>query len=187
VPSTKSADPYVVEVRTAHTAKLSAAALRSVRALLDEAFDGDFTDEDFEHGLGGVHALVSEGSTLVGHGCVVMRRLWHAGRSLRTGYVEGVAVHSAHRGHRHGHAVMAELERVIAGAYEIGALSTSESAFGFYASRGWQLWNGTASVFSPNGIQRTPDDEGAIYLLPGSVQIPPGGDLACDWRDGDVW
>lgn len=187
MPSTKSADPYVAEVRTAHTAELSAAELRAVRALLDEAFDGNFTEEDFEHGLGGMHALVWDGPKLVGHGSVVMRRLWHAGRTLRAGYVEGVGVHSDDRGRGHARAVMTALERVIVSAYEIGALSSSEVALDFYASRGWQLWTGTASVLSPNGIQRTPDDEDAIYLLPGSAQIPRGGDLACDWRDGDVW
>jgi aminoglycoside 2'-N-acetyltransferase I len=177
----------LADVRTAHTSVLSAAELRAIRALLDEAFDGDFTDEDFEHGLGGMHALVGDGSTLIGHGCVVMRRLWHAGRSLRTGYVEGVAVHSDHRGRGHGHAVMAALETIIEGAYEIGALSSSEAAFDFYASRGWQLWTGTASVISPHGIRGTPGDEGSIYLLPGDTYLQPDGDLACDWRDGDVW
>lgn len=177
----------MAEVRTAHTAELSAAELRAVRALLDEAFEGDFTDEDYEHGLGGMHALVWEGPALVGHGCVVMRRLWHAGRTLRTGYVEGVGVHSEHRGHGHGHAVMTVLEKVIGGAYEIGALSTSEAALNFYAARGWQLWTGTTSVFAPTGIERTPDEDGAIYLLPGSAQLPSDGDLACDWRAGDVW
>jgi len=187
VPSTKSADPDVAEVRTAHTSSLGAADLRAVRALLDEAFEGDFTDQDYEHGLGGMHVLIWDGPTLIAHGSVVMRRLLYAGRTLRTGYVEGVGVHSDHRGRGHANAVMTALEQVIEGAYEIGALSSSEIAIDFYASRGWTLWTGTASVLSPSGIERTPDDEGAIFLLPGTAQLPSGGDLACDWRDGDVW
>ncbi len=174
-------------VRIVHTSRLNAAELAGIRALLDDAFDGNFDDDDFEHGLGGMHAVVREGSTLIAHGSVVMRRLFHAGRSLRTGYVEGVGVRAEHRGHGHGHAVMAALEEIIGGAYEIGALSTTEAAVGFYASRGWQLWPGTASVLSPRGLVRTPEDEGAIYLLPGTAQLPAGGDLACDWRGGDVW
>ncbi len=175
------------QVRTAHTARLRAAELRAIRALLDGAFDGEFTDDDFEHGLGGMHALVWDGSTLVGHGCVIMRRLMHAGRTLRTGYVESVGVRSERRGHGHGQAVMAALEEIIGSAYEIGALSTSETAYGFYAARGWQLWTGTTSVLSPSGIKRTPDEDGALYLFPGTAQLPHGGELACDWRDGDVW
>ncbi|MDQ3576501.1 MAG: GNAT family N-acetyltransferase [Actinomycetota bacterium] len=175
------------EVRTAHTSSLTTAEHRAIRELLDEAFDGDFTDEDHEHGLGGMHALIWADLMLIAHGSVVMRRLFHAGRSLRTGYVESVAVRSDQRGRGHGHAVMAALEEIIQGGYEIGALSTSEAAFGFYASRGWQLWTGTASVLSPRGLVRTPEEEGGIYLLPMSARLAAGGDLACDWRDGDVW
>lgn len=86
----------MAEIRTAHTASLNAADLRAIRTLLDEAFDGTFSDEDYEHGLGGMHALVWDGSTLIAHGSVVMRRLLHSGRALRTGYVEAVAVHPDH-------------------------------------------------------------------------------------------
>ncbi len=82
----------MAEVRTLHTSELSAEELRAIRLLLDESFDGDFTDDDHEHALGGMHALVREGPELIGHGSVVMRRLLHGGRALRTGYVEGVAV-----------------------------------------------------------------------------------------------
>jgi aminoglycoside 2'-N-acetyltransferase I len=134
-----------------------------------------------------VHALVWEGRELVGHGAVVMRRLLHGGRALRTGYVEGVAVRADRRRRGHGGAVMAVLERVIRGGYEIGALGASEEAADFYAGRGWQRWTGTASVVTPGGIERTAEEEGGIYVLPVGVELTPDGDLACDWRDGDVW
>lgn len=174
-------------VRTTHTSQLSPADLRAIRSLLDEAFDGDFTDQDFEHSLGGMHTLISEGTELVAHGSVVMRRLLHRGRSLRTGYVEGVGVRADRRRMGLGDAVMAELEAVVLGGYEIGALSSSEDGRDFYAARGWQPWTGTASVLSPDGILRTPREAGGIYLLPGDVALDSAGDLACDWRDGDVW
>ncbi|MGH3788653.1 MAG: GNAT family N-acetyltransferase [Pseudonocardiaceae bacterium] len=177
----------MVRVQTAHTACLSPAELRSIRTLLDEAFHGDVTDDDYEHALGGMHALVWEGQELIGHGSVVMRRLLHGGRALRTGYVEGVAVRSNRRRCGHGAALMAALERVIHGAYEIGALASSEQALDFYTALGWQLWMGTASVVAPSGIQRTEEEEGSIYVLPVSAQLTPQGDLACDWRGGDVW
>ncbi len=113
--------------------------------------------------------------------------LLHDGRALRTGYVEGVAVRSDRRRRGHGAALMDALERVIRGAYEIGALATSEQAADFYAARGWQLWRGTASVIAPGGIERTEEEEGGIYVLPVSATLRPDGDLACDWRGGDVW
>ncbi len=79
-------------VRTAHTAELAPAALREIRAFLDAAFDGDFGDDDWDHTVGGVHAFVHDEHGLAAHGSVVQRRVLHRGRSLRTGYVEGVAV-----------------------------------------------------------------------------------------------
>ncbi len=118
----------MAELRTAHTAELNAEELQAVRVLLDEAFDGDVTDDDYEHALGGMHALVWESRELIGHGSVVMRRLLHGGRALRTGYVEGVAVRGDRRRRGHGAAVMTALERVIRGAYEIGALGATDEA-----------------------------------------------------------
>lgn len=175
------------EVRLAHTAWLNAGDLRAIRALLDDAFAGDFAEEDFEHGLGGMHALVWDGATLVGHGAVVMRRLLHDGATIRTGYVEGVGVHPEHRRRGHASAVMSALEAIIDGGYELGALGSSDMAVNFYRARGWQLWTGTASVIAPSGLQRTPEDEGAIYLRLGRTELRRNGDLACDWRPGDVW
>ena len=175
------------EVRTAHTAWLSPEEILAIRVLLDEAFDGGATDDDYEHSLGGIHALVWEGRQLIGHGAVVMRRLLHDGRALRTSYVEGIAVRPDRRRLGHGATVMAELERVIRGGYEIGALSATEGAAPLYAGRGWQLWTGTASVIAPGGLERTEGEEDSIYLLPMGVDLTPDGDLACDWRHGDVW
>ncbi|MFE2309662.1 hypothetical protein ACFXA9_26805, partial [Streptomyces sp. NPDC059411] len=40
-----------------HTAQLGEGEARQVRDLLDDAFAGEFGDEDFEHALGGMHAL----------------------------------------------------------------------------------------------------------------------------------
>lgn len=177
----------MAEVVTAHTAALSPEQLRAIRLLLYHAFDGDVTDDDYEHALGGMHALVWEGPDLIGHGSVVLRRLLHGGRALRTGYVEGVAVRADRRRRGHGAAVMTALERVIGGAYEIGALGASDEAADFYAARGWQRWTGTASVIAPDGIERTEEEEGSIYVLPVSAELTADGDLACDWRGGDVW
>jgi aminoglycoside 2'-N-acetyltransferase I len=177
----------MAELQVAHTASLRRAQLEAIRLLLVGAFAGRFSDHDYEHALGGMHALVWDGGTLVAHGSVVMRRLLHGSRALRTGYVEGVAVRADRRGHGHGAAVMSALEGVIRGGYELGALASSEMALGFYPARGWQRWHGTVSVITPTGIRRTPDEEGSVYVLPVEVPLRLHGDLACDWRDGDVW
>lgn len=176
----------MAEVRTAHTADLDAATLRAARALLDDVFD-DMTGDDWEHALGGVHALVWEGTELIGHASVIQRRLLTGGRALRTGYVEGVGVRADRRGRGHGAAMMDWLERVVRGAYELGALAAADAAGAFYAARGWELWRGPSSALTPSGIKRTGDEDGCIYVLPLEVPLILSSELTCDWRDGDLW
>ncbi len=177
----------MTQVCTAHTADLDAATLKAARTLLDGVFEGDMTDHDWEHGLGGVHALVWEGSELVGHGSVVQRRLMHGGRALRAGYVEAVGVRANRRRRGLGGAVMEVLERVVRGAYEVGALAATHEGADFYAARGWEVWLGPTSALTPTGITRTEDEDGSIYVLPVAASLNLSGELTCDWRDGDVW
>jgi aminoglycoside 2'-N-acetyltransferase I len=176
----------MAEVRTAHTADLDAATLAAVRALLDDVFD-DLTDQDFEHALGGVHALVWEGAELVGHASVIQRRLLNGGRALRTGYVEGVGVRAGRRGRGYGSAMMDALERVVRGAYELGALGATDAGAVFYAARGWRLWQGPTSALTPAGVTRTEEEDGCIFVLPLAVPLDLTTELTCDWRDGDPW
>jgi aminoglycoside 2'-N-acetyltransferase I len=173
-------------IQTAHTADLEPPALAAARALLYDVFD-DMTEHDWEHSLGGIHAIVWEGDELVGHAAVVQRRLLHGGRALRAGYVEGVGVHADHRRRGHGAAMMAALERVVRDAYDLGALGATDEAVALYEGRGWKLWRGLASALTPDGLRRTPDEDGAIFVLPGAVALDLAGEIACDWRDGDVW
>jgi aminoglycoside 2'-N-acetyltransferase I len=173
-------------LRVAHTADLDAATLRAARALLYDVFD-DLEEDDWDHALGGIHALVWEGEELIGHASVVQRRLLHGGRALRTGYVEGVGVRADRRGRGHGAVMMGELERVIRGAYDLGALGAADEAAGFYAARGWRQWQGPTSALSPDGIVRTEDEDGGIFAFPVAVPLDLSGSLTCDWRDGEVW
>ncbi|MGD3109716.1 GNAT family N-acetyltransferase [Streptomyces sp. YGL11-2] len=177
---------HTADVRLAHTSDVDTATLKAARALLYDVFD-DMTSEDWEHSLGGLHALVHEGSELIGHASVVQRRLLHNGRALRCGYVEGVGVRADRRGRGHGAAMMGALERVIRNAYDLGALGASDEATAFYAARGWQLWRGRSWAFTPDGIRRTPDEDGWLYVLPASAPLDLDADLTCDWREGDVW
>lgn len=145
------------------------------------------TDQDWEHALGGVHALVWEAGRLIGHAAVVQRRLLHGGRALRTGYVEGVAVSADRRRRGHGAAMMDALERVVRGAYELGALGASDAGAALYAARGWKAWQGQTWALTPDGRVRTEEEDGSVFVLEVAVALDLGGELTCDWRDGDVW
>lgn len=174
--------------RTAHTADLTPAELSAIRVLLDDAFDGDFSDEDFEHGLGGVHALVQDDAgRFVAHGSVIMRRVRYRDRWLRVGYVEAVAVRADARRAGLGGRVMAELERVIDRAYDAGMLSASDEGAALYAARGWAVWRGRVCALGPEGVVHLPDEEGTTFVRPalaGALDL--ASELVFDWRDGDV-
>ena len=153
--------------------------------------DGEFTDADWEHALGGMHAVICQRGALIGHAAVVQRRLLYGDTALRCGYVEGVAVREDHRGQGLGAALMDAAEQVIRGGYHLGALSASDLGRPLYAARGWLPWEGPTSVLAPDGRARTPDDDGSLLVLPAemppTVTLNPGAPIACDWRDGDVW
>lgn len=179
--------PAQFTLRTGHTAALEPRVLDAVRALADDVFGSVFDEHDWEHALGGVHALVWAGEELIAHGSVIQRRLLYGGRALRTGYIEAVAVREAHRRQGCGAAVMEVLETVTLAAYDLGALSATEMAAGFYAARGWQPWSGPLSSLTPTGVQPTPDQDEAIFVLQTDVPLDRDAELTCDWRDGDVW
>ena len=177
----------VIDVQTAHTSSLDPSTLEEVRALVHQAFDGHFDDDDWDHCLGGVHAVVWEDDQLVAHGSIIQRRLLHGDRALRTGYVEGVAVRADRRRRGYGRAVMQQLDGVLHGAYEIGALSSGPEAARLYRTLGWRRWEGRTWVLAPTGIERTAEEDETTYVLPVAIALDLGGDLVCDWRDGDVW
>ncbi|RST16107.1 GNAT family N-acetyltransferase [Streptomyces sp. WAC05374] len=173
----------------AHTYQLSHSALAAIRTMLNAAFDGDFAEEDWDHGLGGVHAFVEDEHGVAAHGSVIMRRVAHAGRSYRVGYVEAVAVRADRRRQGLGGRVMAALEEVVDGAYAFGALSASDDGAELYRARGWQLWNGRVEAYGPDGVVHLPDEEDSTYLRPAAGRPLPTADagaLLFDWRDGDV-
>lgn len=176
----------MTDVQMAHTSELDAATLDAARDLLYRVFD-DMTEDDWEHSLGGIHAVVWDEGELVGHGSVIQRRLLYAGRALRTGYVEGVAVRADRRRRGYGAVMMSALERVIRHAYDLGALGATDSAADFYAARGWQQWRGPTSALTPSGVRRTREEDGGVFVLPVTVSLDLAGELTCDWRDGDAW
>jgi aminoglycoside 2'-N-acetyltransferase I len=175
------------DVLLAHTHELEHTVRVHVRQLLDDAFQEDFSDQDWEHCLGGIHAIVRDGHRIVGHGAVVQRRLVHGGQALRAGYVEGLAIVADRRGEGLGGALMEALEKVVRGAYDLGALASTEEALGFYTARGWQPWRGPTFALTPAGSRRTRDDDGGVFVLPGAAPLDLDSSLTCDWRDGDVW
>lgn len=177
----------MAELVVAHTGRLEPPVLAAARRLLDDVFAGELTDQDWEHCLGGMHALVWEAGDLLAHAALVQRRLLHGGRAWRAGYVEGVGVRADARRRGHAGTAMAALERLASGAYDLAALAATDEAAAFYAGRGWRRWRGPTSVLSPQGVLRTPDDDDCVYVRLFAAGLDLRGELTCDWRDGDPW
>ena len=173
-------------VRTFTTAEAPAELLAEIRALMDAVFD-DFTDADWEHTVGGTHAIATDGGAVVSHAAVVPRILEVAGRPLRTGYVEGVGTAASHRRAGLGSRVMTEIGAIIRAEYEFGALGTG--AYDFYAKLGWERWRGPTCVRYGAETIRTAEDDDAIMVL----RFGPSRDadltapLCCEARVGDDW
>ncbi len=177
----------MVRLDAGDTRTLSTAFLRDLRRLLETVFVDDFSDDDWDHAMGGVHAWVSGEAGLISHGSVVPRTIECAGHTLHAGYVEAVATLAERRREGHGAAVMTRLNEVIAERYDLGVLSTGTPAF--YETVGWELWRGPTFVDSPRGRERTPDDDGdvMIFRTSRSPSLDLDAAIVCDWRPGDVW
>lgn len=80
--------------RLIHTSDLDHDTRRDAHLMVTEAFGGfaEFTDSDWEHAPGGMHAVIVHRGALIAHAAVVQRQLLYQGTALRCGYVEGVAV-----------------------------------------------------------------------------------------------
>ncbi len=178
----------MTHVQVAHTADLDASTLAEARALLDAVFQGELSEDDWEHALGGVHALAYEDGELVGHASVVQRRLLHGGQALRTGYVEAVATDPSRQRRGIGSALMREVNQHLAeDGFELGALGTGSQ--GFYERLGWSVWRGPSSVRTSDGERPTPEEDGYILVLrtASTPALDMNAPISCAWRPGDVW
>ena len=169
------------------SAEAPAARLAEIRALLLAAFGPDFSDDDWEHALGGWHVVVTEGRSVLSHAAAVPRLLEVGGLRLHTGYVEAVATHPARRREGLGSRAMAELSRLITGGFELGALSTGRHDF--YRRLGWERWRGPTYVRHGVRVVRSPDeDDGIMVLRFGATgDLDLAAPIVCEARRGDDW
>lgn len=155
--------------------------------MLDEAFEGEFSDEDWGHTVGGWHVVAAEGTTVVSHAAVVPRVLQVAGHPLRTGYVEGVATLPGRQREGLGSLVLEEGTRLVRRRFELGALSTGRHDF--YGRLGWERWQGPTFVRHGDALERTEEEDDGVMVLrfgPSEV-IDLTAPISCESRPGDDW
>jgi aminoglycoside 2'-N-acetyltransferase I len=173
-------------VRLARSDELGDAELDALRHLMDIAFDGDFGDHDWDHALGGLHAVLTVDGIVAAHAAVVPRVLSIGDLAVPTGYVEAVATHPSWQGRGLGsqvmRAIVPEIERI-----GFGALATG--SWHFYERLGWRRWRGPAYVIGRRGWHRSPGEDDAIMVLtvPGGPSPSGTEPIACENRPGDAW
>ncbi|MFM8384394.1 MAG: GNAT family N-acetyltransferase [Actinomycetota bacterium] len=157
----------------------------SLRTLLADAFEGDFSQEDWEHTNGGLRFLGYLGAELVAHGSVIKRNVRIDEEDLKIGYVEGLAVAPLYWRRGFGSKLMSEITSYCKTKFRICMLSTGEKDF--YRKLGWLDFEGESYVFR-NGVEvRTADEDEGLMYLPGSVNSPTITKVVCEAREGDDW
>jgi aminoglycoside 2'-N-acetyltransferase I len=180
----------MVLVRRHASDELSPEEVSALRELFDAAWADDsevFTDEDWEHALGGFHFILEDEGEIVAHASVVQRELHTNALHLATGYVEAVATSPGRQRRGHGSALMKEVDDYIDRTFQLGALDTGHPAF--YERLGWLLWKGPTFVRTDSGLLRTPEEDGSVLvrLTPTTPRLDLLAPISCDWRPGDAW
>lgn len=179
------ADHWTVE--EADSPDLAAADLSAIRRLMDAAFGDRFSEEDWKHALGGRHFFIRDyEGIIVSHAAVVGRTLETGGHHFSSGYVEAVATQPEFQGRGLATTIMGAVAEFIRGRFELGALSGDPA---FYQRLGWSRWRGATWCRDGERLTRTDDEDGGVLVLLTQAGPPLDvqGDIAVEWRNGDVW
>lgn len=177
-----------MRVHVVRTDEATTELLTQIRRLLDEAFSGDLSDEDWEHTVGGWHVVLADSEVPVSHAAVIDRSLETGGRSWRCGYVEGVATAPERRGEGLASATMSHANQLVREHFEMGGLSTGRHRL--YERLGWQRWKGpTFARLNDGTLLRTHDDDDALMVLRfgASAELDLTAPISCESRAGDDW
>jgi aminoglycoside 2'-N-acetyltransferase I len=180
----------VLEVSITEPGELTPSDLKDAELLVRSAFGATFRTHDWQHGIDGVHVMITDDEDLVAHASVAPRALRHGPTVFDTGYVEAVAVRADQQGRGLGRVVMDHAEFVIGTRHQLGALNAVDTAAAFYAARGWHHWTGPTAAHSPAGLVDTYDSADCIFVFPapaGNQLMDSRTALICDWRVGDLW
>ncbi len=160
-----------------------------IRMLLDAAFEGDFSDADWQNSCGGWRILGFQGGRLVAHAALVGRSMLVDGQLAEVGYAEAIAVDPDYQGRGIGLRLIPAVNQLATAHFELSMLSTNEHEF--YARTGWTRFTGKSYVAKDAftwDSQRSADDDGSLMFLTRPVESTAGPlQVVCQPRSGDAW
>ena len=157
-----------------------------IRTLLDLAYEGDFSSEDWEHTFGGKYFIGYLGDTIIAHGSVVPRSMFIDGEAITVGYVEAIAVLPSHWRQGFGTQLMQQITKFCQDTYGLSMLSTDENQF--YKKLGWCQFQGES--FARTGeleVRTLEEDEGLMLLHGKNSQNREIHRAVSESRSGDDW
>jgi aminoglycoside 2'-N-acetyltransferase I len=175
-----------VQVEVVQTRDLPRRRLGELRQLLLSAFEGEFSDEDWNHSVGGWHVIVTD-DLLVAHAAVVARSIEIGTLPVRAGYVEAVATTPTRQREGLGSFVMQRTGQLLRSEFEMGALSTGRHTF--YERVGWERWRGASYVRYGEELIRTAEEDNGIMVLRfgATLRLDLTQPICCQSREGDDW
>lgn len=157
-----------------------------VRQLLVDSFEGEFSEDDWQHSLGGVRLIGFMNEEIVAHGAVVPRAVRIDDVEEIIGYVEAIAVDPRFWRQGIGTALMEEITKICKSQYQFSMLSTGEKDF--YRRSGWVDFKGESYVDLGEKVVRSEEeDEGLMYLGVGNYSNVSPFKVVCKSRAGDAW
>ncbi len=185
--SSTSRDSMTIQYFSRHTSQLSNDQKEVIYTLLYQSFDYDFSRDDFQHALGGMHILAYDQKHVVGHVSIVQRNMALGHHPVTVGYVEAMAVLESYRRQGIGRQLMQETNKIIENCYQLGLLSASEEGFPLYQSAGWHVWEGKLYELKQGSYIHSIDEEGGVLGWTKDKTIDFSQPLYCDFRSGDQW
>lgn len=177
----------IIEYTSKHTCHLSKIEKEILYSLLTESFGGDFSLDDFQHALGGMHIFAYDQEKIVGHVAVVQRNMAIDNNPIVVGYVEAMAVLKDYRRRGIGKELMIQANGIIKSCYQLGLLSASEEGVPLYSLLGWHKWKGKLFELNQGVYKQTEGDDEGIMALSILNEIDLTSSLYCDFRCGDQW
>nr|ELR5114236.1 GNAT family N-acetyltransferase [Providencia stuartii]ELR5115371.1 GNAT family N-acetyltransferase [Providencia stuartii] len=176
-----------IKYRFLHTSQLTPSEKEMLFSLLVEGFDNDFSDDDFQHTLGGMHVIAYDQQKMIGHVAIIQRYMAMNNEPISVGYVEAMVVEQTYRRQGIGTHLMQHTNEIISSCYQLGLLSASEEGQQLYSSVGWKVWKGSLFELKQRQYMRSIEEEGGVMGWSANESIDFTASLYCDFRGGDQW